>query len=98
MGEPRHWHLLLYDVSDDKRLRQVRKLLCAWGKPLQYSVFRVRATAREMERLRFELTRLLDRDDRLTVVRLCGGCASRVQTRGKELAPFELDKPPFEIV
>ncbi len=98
MGEPRHWHLVMYDVSNPKALRRVHKKLCAWGKAVQYSVFRVRASARELERLRCELARILAPDDRLLVARLCDDCAERVTVRGKDLVPFELDLPPFKIV
>jgi CRISPR-associated protein Cas2 len=98
MPEPRHLYLVAYDVSDPKRLRKVHKTMTAWGKPMQYSVFRVRCTGRELERLRFELVKLLDPDDRLLVIRLCAGCAGRVSVRGKDLAPFETDVPPCRIV
>jgi hypothetical protein len=37
VAEPRHWYLVLYDVSDPPALRQVNKTLKGWGKPLQYS-------------------------------------------------------------
>jgi CRISPR-associated protein Cas2 len=97
MPEPRHWHLMMYDVSEPKALRKVHQMLSAWGKPMQFSVFRVQCTARELEQLRHQLTEVLAPDDRLTVVRLCEGCASRVKERGKELSPLELDTPPFRI-
>ena len=77
MPEPRHWHLILYDISDDKALRKVHKLMTAWGKPVQYSVFRVRSTQRELERLRFELSKLMEPTDRLLIARLCPSCAAR---------------------
>lgn len=93
MPEPRHWHLVMYDVSEPKSLKRVHKLLCAWGQPVQYSVFRVRATDREFERLRFEISRIVDSTDRVLWARLCNGCAGRIQAHGKSLAPFELDTP-----
>jgi len=96
--ELRHWHLVVYDVSNDKALKKVHKTLTAWGKPVQYSVFRVRGTGRELSRLRFELLKLMEPDDRLMIVRLCAGCAGRVMVRGKDLAPLDMDVPPFRIV
>ncbi|MBI4700880.1 MAG: CRISPR-associated endonuclease Cas2 [Deltaproteobacteria bacterium] len=97
MPEPRSWHLLLYDVTDDKALRKVHKTLRAWGEPVQYSVFRVRGTAREIERLRFELSRLLRPEDRLLVVRLCDGCAARISAQGEPLSPLRDETPPCRI-
>jgi CRISPR-associated protein Cas2 len=98
MAEPRHWNLVMYDVTEDARLRKVHKLLRGWGKPMQYSVFRVRCTARELERMRFEVMNLLTQEDRLTIVRLCAGCAGRVSVRGAPLSPLEADAPPFRMV
>jgi CRISPR-associated protein Cas2 len=98
MPEPRHWYLFMYDVTDPKRLRAVHKTMTRWGRPVQYSVFRARCTARELERLRFELAQILTEADRLMVVRLCDGCATRVTVSGHALASFELDTPPFHIV
>lgn len=98
MAEPRHWHVVMYDIGDETRLRKVHKLLRGWGIPMQYSVFRVRCTARELERMRFEVTSLLGEEDRFTVVRLCPGCASRVSVRGAPVSPLEDDAPPFRVV
>jgi CRISPR-associated protein Cas2 len=91
-------YLLLYDVTDDKRLRKVHKTLDAWGEPVQYSAFRVRGTASELARLRFELARLMENEDRLLVVRLCASCASRVIEAGDPLVGWETDLPACRIV
>jgi CRISPR-associated protein Cas2 len=88
----------MYDVRDDKRLRKVHKLMKGWGKPVQFSVFRVRLTARELERLRYELSRVLGEPDRLVVARLCPDCAERVMVHGEPIAPFDLDVLPFRMV
>ena len=98
MGEPRFWNLVLYDVCDDRRLRRVHKLLTAWGTPVQYSVFRVRCTARDLERLRYELACELGDDDRLVVVQLCERCAGRVSSQGRQLGPLDPAVPPTRLV
>lgn len=98
MPEPRHWYLFIYDVTEPKRLRAVHKILTNWGKPMQYSAFRVRGSAREIERLRYELANAMAEEDRLLVVRLCDGCAARVSVHGEALASFDLDSPPFHLV
>jgi CRISPR-associated protein Cas2 len=98
MAEQRNWHLVMYDVREDRRLRRVHRLLRNWGLPMQYSVFRVRCNARQLERMRFELGRLLEEEDRLMVVRLCDGCAARVSVRGQKMSPLEPDPPPFQIL
>ena len=91
-------YLVTYDIADQKRLSRLFRFLKKQGVPVQYSVFRVRCTGRELERLRFELTKVLDSDDRLMVIRLCAGCAGRVTVQGKDLAPFETEVPACKIV
>ncbi len=98
MGEPRHWHLIFYDISDDTRRARVHDLLRRWGRPLQFSIFYIRCTARELARLRFELSQLVEDTDRLAVVRLCGQCAQNVTLQGDTLAALPDDAPPFHIV
>jgi len=98
MAEPRHWYLITYDVSDPKALRRTHKTLSSWGKPVQYSIFRVRCTDRQIQQLRFELATILDSEDRLMVVRLCEGCASRVTVQGSDMVTFDPEPPPFEIL
>jgi CRISPR-associated protein Cas2 len=97
MPEPRHWYLVMYDVSDPKALRRVQKTLSGWGKPVQYSVFRVRATGREIERLKYELAKIVSGEDRLLYARLCAGCAQRVSVSGRELHPFDLEIPSHHL-
>ncbi len=52
--------LVCYDIADRKRLVRVFKLLKSNGIPIQYSVFLVRASPAEMERLEQKITRLID--------------------------------------
>lgn len=98
MPEPRHWYIVLYDVRDPRRLSQVRKIMISWGSTLQYSVFKVRGTPRELERLRYELARVLESEDALMVVRLCPGCAARVQVSGAGAAAFDDSLPDCQII
>jgi CRISPR-associated protein Cas2 len=61
----RKWHLVTYDVRDDARLRRVARLLEGYGDRLQYSVFRCRLGTVELERLRWELLRVVADEDEL---------------------------------
>jgi CRISPR-associated protein Cas2 len=52
--------LVCYDISDDKRLRQVFKTCRNYGDHLQYSVFECDLDAMEKLRLEFELSQIID--------------------------------------
>lgn len=98
MAEPRHWLLVIYDVRDPKRLRRTHKTMKAWGVALQYSVFRVRGTQREIERMRFELAQILEPEDALMIARLCDSCSRRVSIRGRALPGLGEEVPSCRIV
>jgi CRISPR-associated protein Cas2 len=83
-GTERHWHLISYDVSDDKRRAKVAKCLEGFGERVQFSVFRVYVSPRGLARLRWELSRRMDPTDGLLLIHLCPSCQSSVQDqRGK---------------
>lgn len=82
MSEKR-WYLVSYDIRNDKRWRRAYKQLQGSGKRVHYSLFRCRLNRTEMEALRWELERILDKEDDLMFVHLCPRCAGRVSERGE---------------
>lgn len=91
------WYVVSYDVRDSKRLRKVAKHLEGYGERLQYSVFRCRLTERDLERMRWELVRIMETEDNLLVIGLCARCGAKVAARHG--ADDWADQPPsFEIV
>ena len=90
-----NWWLVNYDVRDEKRLRRCAKLMEGYGQRVQYSVFRCWMTTREMERLRWELTNLLDRADDVLLIPLCSRCVDGiVGIHGTDRPPEWTDEPP----
>lgn len=79
----RKWHLVSYDVRDDRRLRKVAQILGGCGDRLRYSVFRCRLNAIERERLLWELSSVLEPEDSLLVIPLCQQCAEAIRGRGR---------------
>lgn len=53
-------YLIAYDISDAKRLGRVHRYLKRVGLALQYSVFVVRLTERQLDRVMIALSRLID--------------------------------------
>jgi CRISPR-associated protein Cas2 len=94
------WWLVCYDVRDDKRLRKTAKLMEGHGERIQYSVFRCWMSVRDMERLRWQLTELLDPVDDVLFIPLCSRCHHSVQvTHAAFKRPDWPDSPErFEIV
>ena len=89
------WWLVSYDVRDEKRLRKCAKHMEGYGIRVQYSVFRCWMTTRDMERLRWELTELLDPVDEVLLIPLCSSCVDGiVGIHGTERPPEWTDQPP----
>lgn len=86
-----HWHLLAYDVRDDGRLRKTAKILEGYGQRLQYSVFRCKLSDKQLERLRWELSRVMAAEDSLLIVPLCDSCSERLRAHGPA---YEWPKEP----
>ena len=74
----KNWHLISYDVRDSKRLRLVARKLEGYGERVQYSVFRCRLNNLTLEKLHWELNQIMEQEDDLLVIPLCGHCASKV--------------------
>jgi CRISPR-associated protein Cas2 len=94
MGEEKHWHLVCYDIREPKRWAQVYKILKGCGEHLQLSIFRVHLTRTKLADLRWRLSKILEDDDSLLIVRLCPSCAQRViDSRGLEC----WSQPPAKV-
>jgi CRISPR-associated protein Cas2 len=84
MGETALWYLVSYDIRDPKRWRKAYKIINGYGRSLQYSVFRCQLTASNLERLRWELERVLADEDALLFVGLCSACVERIIARNRD--------------
>lgn len=93
----RKWHIVGYDIRDPKRLRRVSKLLLGYGDRIQYSLFRVLASERQLERLRWELSRITEEEDDLLIVGLCHRCAAGV-IEVSEKQTWDADPPNFAVI
>jgi CRISPR-associated protein Cas2 len=68
---PRNTFLVCYDISDDKRLRQVFRTMRDFGTHLQYSIFECQFTPTDLARCRHALSEIIDhRDDQVLFVDL----------------------------
>lgn len=81
MSNEKRWRLVCYDIRDPKRYRKAYKVIRGRGQRLQYSIFRCFLDPREVEELRWQLEKVLDKVDRLLVVDLCPGCAANAISR-----------------
>jgi CRISPR-associated protein Cas2 len=75
--------IIAYDVADGRRRYQICKALERYGMRIQYSVFELSITRKELYELVDHLNGLIDNAvDRILVVQLCGGCHATVGRYG----------------
>lgn len=97
MAEQKTWYLVAYDVRDDYRLKRVVKCIEGYGSRVQYSIFRCRLSERQLEKLRWEISKEMKGEDDLLIIGLCASCCSKVRIKQKDESWFE--KPvSFEIL
>lgn len=84
MAQQKLWYLVSYDVTDPVRLRKTAKVLKGYGERMQYSVFRCRLSDRQVERLQWELKKIMKSEDDLLVVGLCDTCVNRIKKKNGE--------------
>jgi CRISPR-associated protein Cas2 len=84
MAQTTLWYLVSYDIREPKRWRRAYKILRGYGRPLQYSVFRCKLGPADIEKLRWELERVLDAEDSLMFIGLCSSCVDRISARNRD--------------
>lgn len=94
------WWLVSYDVRDPTRLRRAAKILEGTGQRMQYSVFRCWLSPKEMQRLRWELTKVLEPVDDVLMIPLCSHCVEGMETtHSAHNIPNWPDSPePYRVV
>jgi CRISPR-associated protein Cas2 len=97
MPEDRRWYLVCYDIRDPRRWRRCFKVLKAYGRSVQYSIFRCYLTRRQLEQMRWELEKELEPEDSLMIAGLCAGCTSRVIARNTHVE-WIAETPRFRIL
>ena len=85
----RQRYLVGYDIGEPKRLRNVHKVMCGYGDPLQYSVFVCDLDGVERLYMQQDLADIIHHnEDRVLIVDL-----GPARTRGEECLTFMGVKP-----
>ncbi|MBA3847526.1 MAG: CRISPR-associated endonuclease Cas2 [Planctomycetes bacterium] len=90
--------MVAYDVSDDRRRRRAERLIMAIGDRVQFSLFKVSCTPRNLMRLRWELSRVLVASDRLLVIPLTDSIAHGIPTIAGDREPEAVNDRGFRII
>lgn len=84
--------VIAYDIEDDRRRRQIAKLLEAIGKRVNKSVFECFLTEGQLEKLRRGINKRVTRYDSVLYYPLCRSCIERVDRQGTDFGPAKIVK------
>ena len=87
----KHFIVIAYDISDDRRRTRLFTRLQDYGTPVQYSVFECLVDDKELARLKKMVRRTIKpRLDHVRYYTLCAACQDRIETTGgREVAGDE---------
>jgi CRISPR-associated protein Cas2 len=72
--------LIVYDISNDKRRTKLHNALLDFGTPVQYSVFEVHADAKDLERLKKAVKKIIrPKKDNVRYYFLCAACEQKIE-------------------
>jgi len=84
----KHFYVISYDISSNKRRTKLAKLLETYGYRVNYSVFECMFTTNQFNSLKSEINKLINpKKDVVLFYRLCLGCFSKRITIPKEILP-----------
>lgn len=87
----RRRRVVAYDIRDQKRLRQVHKLLKGYGDPLQYSVFVCDVSASELVEMKWQLGNIIHQlEDQVLIIDV-----GDAQAHGSDRFEFLGRRPPL---
>jgi CRISPR-associated protein Cas2 len=77
--------VVAYDITDQRRLRQIAKICEDYGVRVQYSVFECRMEADKFDRFWNALLDTMDSStDRLVAYKICVACARDIRSAGTQ--------------
>ena len=73
--------LIAYDISDDRRLKQIAKLMEAYGERVQRSVFECVIDEHQLRILMHKVKHLMKlKEDKVQFYNLCDACEHRISS------------------
>jgi len=87
--------LIPYDISDDKRRREVDKILSSYGKRVNYSVFEVEVNASKFRKLVKALEAVTIEQDHVRIYRLTKDVVNKSFVLHRDEGIFEDDELYF---
>jgi CRISPR-associated protein Cas2 len=84
-GEHQMLTVVAYDITDQRRLRQIAKICEDYGVRVQYSVFECRMEADKFDKFWNDLLDTMDLStDRLVAYKVCVACARDIRSAGTQ--------------
>ena len=88
----KHFILVVYDISNDKRRTKLHKRLKDFGSPVQYSVFECILTSQNFGKMKTAVRKIVKpRLDHVRYYSICGKCKEKIEVVGQHQVTSEAD-------
>jgi CRISPR-associated protein Cas2 len=88
----KHFIVVVYDISNDKRRTKLHNKLKDFGSPIQYSVFECLLTNSEISKMKQEVRKITrPRLDHVRFYNLCTECKGKIEIIGRSEVTSEVD-------
>ena len=82
--DEKHFLVVVYDLSNDRRRTKLHKLLKNFGSPVQYSVFECLLTNEEICEMKRRVKKIIrPKADHVGYYRLCKACKGKTEVIGR---------------
>lgn len=97
MAEHKNWYIICYDIRCQKRWRKAYELLGGYGERVQYSIFRCWLSQKAREKMRWQLEKILTKEDDIIFIRLSNQCVRDLPKYNRPNT-WLLDESGFKII
>ena len=88
----KHFIVVVYDISNDKRRTKLHNKLKDFGSPIQYSVFECLLTSSEISKMKQEVRKITrPRLDHVRFYILCTECKGKIEIIGRSEVTSDVD-------
>ncbi|MBQ7585957.1 MAG: CRISPR-associated endonuclease Cas2 [Desulfovibrionaceae bacterium] len=88
------FYLVIYDISDQKRLNRAANTILDYGIRIQKSVYQVRLNSKSLTALKNKLLNIIEpKEDGVKIFPLCESCAAKRSHVGAKLEEFPTIEP-----
>lgn len=92
MAQNKSYYIITYDISDNKRLAKIARIMVNYTQRVLYSVFEGELTQAQIKEIKEKVAKIMEpMSDSVIYFRLCTECVAKIKSAGKK-TPVQTDQ------